>query len=136
MHVEKRPGPSRTGAWVIISPNAGGERSVVGKIIVAYPQDGAGRLYACLWDWARPDRASRTVETLTSGFGFDKAGAAIGKALLAGGFGKLEHPKACPHELAEERLAWQKLEDAEMGAGLECVAEALALVGYHLFRVL
>lgn len=50
-----------------------------GRIVISYPQDGAGRLYAIAW---LPDRNGQAVRHCGSatGYGYDKATAAMGGA--------------------------------------------------------
>ena len=69
-HVEKRPGPARTGVYVILDDQTG---KIAGKIIYAYPADGAGMLYASLWDWSNPGIGYRNIQHgRAGGYGYDK----------------------------------------------------------------
>jgi hypothetical protein len=61
-------GPKRTGAWVIlggaggldIGLDIGAESRVAGRLVVAYPRDGAGVACATLWDWTGEKSAVQT----------------------------------------------------------------------------
>jgi hypothetical protein len=55
----------------------------VGKIVVAYPRDGAGRLYLALWDWTNPSNYS-VQNGSSGGYGHDKVSAALQGLTFAG----------------------------------------------------
>jgi len=76
MEIEKRPGLVRAGAYVVVDleDRRSGMNGVVGKILFSYPKDGAGVLYASMWDLV----GNRDVQDgKASGFGYDKESAAI-----------------------------------------------------------
>ena len=75
MDIEKRPGPNRTGVYVIVDDRTG---QIAGKIIYAYPNDGAGTLYASLWDWSNPGKGYRSIQDgRANGCGYDKQSACL-----------------------------------------------------------
>ena len=113
MTVEERPGPARTGVWVITDLTE--KNCIVGKIIVAYPRDGAGRLYAALWDWTGPEPRD-VQEKSVGGYGYDKNSAAIDDMLFG-------------HGAREFRL------DCD-GTGMNTAAAQFRVHGYALTRVL
>ena len=67
---------ARIKAYVVINPLAPAH---CGRIVVSYPADGAGRLYAIAW---LPGEAGETVRHYghANGYGYDKATAAMGGA--------------------------------------------------------
>jgi hypothetical protein len=69
-NIEDRPALNRAGAYVILDERNNGK--FAGKILVAYSRDGAGKLYAALWDFT-PEKG-RDVQ---NGYGYDKLSAAI-----------------------------------------------------------
>lgn len=75
MNIDKRPGPARTGVYIVIDEITG---KYCGKIIYAYPKDGAGILYASLWDWTDQKSGGRDIQNgRATGYGYDKQSAAI-----------------------------------------------------------
>ena len=75
MHIEKRPGPARTGVYVVIDETTG---KYCGKIIYAFSKDGAGIVYASMWDWTNQKSGGRDIQNgRATGCGYDKQSAAI-----------------------------------------------------------
>ena len=73
-HIEDSPALNRAGAYIVLDAQNGNK--VAGKILVAYPKDGAGVLRAALWDWTPAE--SRDVQNgRATGYGYDKLSAAI-----------------------------------------------------------
>lgn len=60
----------RIGAHIILK-----DGQMVGKLLVLYPQDGAGKLKVNLYDWT--DNHSEVYYGWASGYGYDKLGAAL-----------------------------------------------------------
>lgn len=89
IEVEMRPGPSRAGVYVITD---GG--NVVGKIIYAYPRDGAGILYAALWDWSGKEVSRDIQHGRATGCGYDKKSECIDGMRF--GTGDQEFTLDCP----------------------------------------
>lgn len=67
---------ARVKAYVVCHPDTPSTR---GRIVISYPADGAGRLYAIAW---LPGEAGETVRHHghANGYGYDKATAAMGGA--------------------------------------------------------
>lgn len=87
MRTEDRPGPSRAGAFVITDK----DKYIVGRVVVAYPKDGAGRLYVSLYDWTGQGGPTHQTANAT-GYGYDK----VASALSDMSFGKIkltDHPE-------------------------------------------
>ena len=79
-------GPSRTGAWVILGAAGGlylgAGRLVAGRLVVAYPRDGAGIVYATLWDWTGE---KSTVQTgRAGGYEYCKVSSILSQMTFAG----------------------------------------------------
>lgn len=72
-HIEKRPALNRAGAYVILDEQTG---KFCGKILFAYPSDGAGKLYAAMWDFT-PTTGRDVQNGYATGCGYDKQSAAI-----------------------------------------------------------
>ena len=71
-HIEERPALNRAGVYVVIDTTTG---TIAGKLLIAYPRDGAGRLYVSLWDWTGTGHAVQ--DGSVTGFGYDKLASAI-----------------------------------------------------------
>ena len=71
----------RVSAWVIL--HNGGP---CGKMIVAYPSDGAGIVKAQINLWAGPLNLGEAMKGKADGFGYDKTSAAVADALNRAGF--------------------------------------------------
>ena len=71
--IEKGPALNRAGAYVIHDMSTG---KFAGKILVAYPKDGAGMLRAALWDFT-PEHGRDVQNGHANGYGYDKLGAAL-----------------------------------------------------------
>lgn len=96
----------QVGAWAIFK----GAESV-GRVVIKYPNDGAGRLYAYVQVWGAP-----MVRSWASGYGYDKASAAVGDASerlsaarpdLPEDFGDVKDPKCL-----ENLSAFRTLKDS------------------------
>lgn len=70
------PGPARTSVYSVQNL----AKDVVGKIIIAWPKDGAGRVYASV----SIPQAQCWLNGYADGYGYDKCSAAIANALLNG----------------------------------------------------
>lgn len=75
--MEKRT--AKVSAYVVLNPL---NPSHWGRIVISYPQDGAGRLYAIAW--LPGEHGGETVRHHGSatGYGYDKATAAMGGAVF------------------------------------------------------
>jgi hypothetical protein len=71
-HIEQRPALNRAGVYVVIDKTAG---TMAGKMLIAHPQDGAGRLYVSLWDFTGTGHDVQNGSV--TGFGYDKLASAI-----------------------------------------------------------
>jgi len=75
-HIEDTPALNRAGAYVIIDADRKtGDLPIAGKILFAYPRDGAGILRASMWDFTNHERDVQDGHV--SGYGYDKKSAAI-----------------------------------------------------------
>jgi hypothetical protein len=103
---EKGPAWKRAGAFVVIPPrstvaefNDPGHKLTLksfGKIKVAYPADGAGRLRVWVWDCIGSDVQYGTA----SGGGYDKLSAAL-SGLTFDGLTLTDHPQNWESQLRE-----------------------------------
>ena len=76
-HIEETPALNRAGAYVIIDERREKDSlPIAGKILVAYPKDGAGILRASLWDftWVGDHDVQ---DGAANGCGYDKLSAAL-----------------------------------------------------------
>ena len=71
--IEERPALNRAGVYVIHDMKTG---KYAGKILFAYPKDGAGILYVSLWDFT-PERGRDVQNGRATGYGYDKQSAAL-----------------------------------------------------------
>lgn len=71
--IEDRPALTRAGVYVIHDMSTG---KFSGKILFAYPKDGAGKLYASMWDFT-PEAGRDVQNGYATGYGYDKTSAAI-----------------------------------------------------------
>lgn len=106
----KQAGPSRTSVWVIIR-----DGKVVGRIITAWPNDGAGRVKVAVTAWDGVLKDYNVMLGQASGYGYDKESAAIQDAFDRHGF---------------------KTGQNLSGRGMSTVQEYFAGLGYQLERVL
>jgi len=74
-----RPGCTRARAIAILK---GGK--LVAKVVASYPADGAGRLYADLFDWTDRDGGIVVWHGTAGGYGYDKLAGALDGATLGG----------------------------------------------------
>ena len=72
----KQTGPSRTSVWVMIQNG-----KVAGRIITAWPNDGAGRVKVAVMAWAGVLKDYNAMLGQAGGYGYDKESAAIQDAL-------------------------------------------------------
>ena len=72
----KCPGPARTSVWVLLHS---GELS--GRIITAWPNDGAGRVRMAVSIYGGPLKQDETLFGQAGGYGYDKESAAFQDAL-------------------------------------------------------
>ena len=72
-HIEERPALNRAGVYVVIDKTTG---TMAGKMLIAYPQDGAGRLHVSLWDWTG-GTGHDVQDGSVTGLGYDKLAASI-----------------------------------------------------------
>ena len=72
----KCPGPSRTSVWVLLQ-----DGKVAGRIITAWPNDGAGRVRMTVSIYGGPLKADETFFGQAGGYGYDKESAALHDAL-------------------------------------------------------
>ena len=75
-HIEKTPAFQRAGVYVILDAQEGKINTMSGKLLVAYPKDGAGILRASLWDFT-PINGRDVQNGRATGYGYDKLSAAI-----------------------------------------------------------
>lgn len=75
-HIEDTPALNRAGAYVIVDLHPSDPRNpIAGKILFAYPKDGAGILRASMWDFTNYEREVQNGRA--TGYGYDKKSAAI-----------------------------------------------------------
>jgi hypothetical protein len=60
------------------------EGKIIGKIIIAYPKDGAGVVHVNFWDWSDKNHTPEVQYGRASGYGYDKVSAAIAGMKFAG----------------------------------------------------
>ncbi len=77
--VEEMAATKRAGVKVITKHGF-----IVGKIIIAYPQDGAGTVHVNLWDWSDEQDIQKVQYGKASGYGYDKVSAALAGMKFAG----------------------------------------------------
>jgi hypothetical protein len=81
---------ARVRAYVIVNP---ANPDHAGRIVISYPKDGAGRVHAIAWLPDADGHSSVRHHGSASGYGYDKATAAMGGAefdnLKTGGISKL-----------------------------------------------
>ena len=103
-------GPSRTSVWVMLQ-----DGKVVGRIITAWPNDGAGRVKVAVMAWEGVLKGYDAMLGQAGGCGYDKESAAIQDAFDRHGF---------------------KTGQDLSGRGMTTVGEYFAGLGYQLERVL
>lgn len=75
-HIEETPALNRAGAYVIVDLHPNDPcNPIAGKILFAYPRDGAGILRVSMWDFTNRER--EVQDGHVSGYGYDKKSAAI-----------------------------------------------------------
>jgi hypothetical protein len=81
LYAHEMEGPKRTSAYLIFDTYRGkhveGDLEPCGKIIAAYPKDGAGKVVATVWDWTSTQ--PKTHKLAVSGYGFNKLAAIMGE---------------------------------------------------------
>lgn len=70
---------SRVSAYVVLANIGSARVTAYGRIVISYPADGAGRLYAIAWLPTNTTESARH-HGHASGYGYDKATAAMGGA--------------------------------------------------------
>ena len=80
IRIEDRPQVKRC-SMIVIQDAATGV--IVGKIIGAYPSDGAGRLHVSLWDYTQ-DGGTQVQDGSAAGYGYNKLAAALSGLKFAG----------------------------------------------------
>ena len=105
----KCPGPARTSVWVMLQ-----DGKVAGRIITAWPNDGAGRVKVAVMAWGGVLKDYNAMLGQAGGYGYDKESAAFEDAL-----GR--------HGLVADNLS---------GRGMGAVRDWLASEGYDLVQVL
>ena len=105
----KCPGPSRTSVWVMLQ-----DGKVAGRIITAWPNDGAGRVRMTVNIYHGPLEPAETLFGQAGGYGYDKESAAFHDALSR-------------HGIASADLS---------GRGMGAVRDWFASAGYELHQVL
>lgn len=92
----------------------------VGRVVLKYPKDGAGRLYAYVQVWGAP-----MVRGWASGYGYDKATAAVASAAI-----HLDETHTDPDTMWKTIGEWRSMR----GAG-ESWDEQLRALGYTVQHV-
>ena len=105
----KCPGPARTSVWVILHSG-----ELAGRIITAWPDDGAGRVRMAASIYGGPLKQDETLLGQAGGYGYDKESAAFQDAL-----GR--------HGIVSADLS---------GRGMGAVRDWFASAGYELRQVL
>lgn len=104
----KCPGPARTSVWVLLHSG-----ELAGRIITAWPNDGAGRVRMMVRLYSGPLKQDEALFGQAGGYGYDKESAAFEDALNRHGLvGDLS------------------------GRGMGAVRDWLASAGYELRQVL
>ena len=106
----KQAGPSRTSVWVMLQNG-----KVAGRIITAWPNDGAGRVKVAVMAWEGVLKDYNAMLGQAVGNGYDKESAAVQDAFNRHGF---------------------KTGRDLSGRGMSTVGEYFAALGYQLERVL
>ena len=105
----KCPGPARTSVWVLLHSG-----ELAGRIITAWPNDGAGRVRMTVSIYSGPLKQDETLFGQAGGYGYDKESAAFHDALSR-------------HGIVSADLS---------GRGMGAVRDWLASAGYELQQVL
>ena len=105
----KCPGPARTSVWVLFYSG-----KLAGRIITAWPNDGAGRVRMTVSIYHGPLESAETLFGQAGGYGYDKESAAIQDALSR-------------HGIVSADLS---------GRGMDAVRDWFAGEGYELEQVL
>ena len=105
----KSPGPARTSAWVLLHCG-----KMAGRIITAWPNDGAGRVRMAVSIYGGPLKQDETLFGQAGGYGYDKESAAFQDAMDR-------------HGLVSADLS---------GRGMGAVRDWFAGEGYDLVQVL
>ncbi len=106
----KQVGPSRTSVWVMLQNG-----KVAGRIITAWPSDGAGRARVAVMAWEGVLKDYDVMLGQAGGYGYGKESAAVRDAF--------------------ERHGFKTSQDLS-GRGMTAVKEYFAMLGYQLERVL
>lgn len=70
----------RVSAFVILDPTCSTGRLYAGRVILSYPRDGVGRVHAVAWLPTKSGESWNTHRGWASGYGYDKANAAMSGA--------------------------------------------------------
>ena len=103
-------GPSRTSAYALLF-----EGQEAGRIITAWPSDGAGRVRMACHFWQGPLKHDESMLGQAGGYGYDKESAAFADALDRAG---------------------KRPETDLSGRGMNAVASWLESQGYQVIKVL
>ena len=109
-NIFKQIGPPRASVWVMLQ-----DGKVAGRIITAWPNDGAGRVKVAVMAWEGVLKDYNAMLGQAGGYGYDKESSAIQDAFDRHGF-----------------TTGQDLS----GRGMSTVGEYFAGLGYQLERVL
>lgn len=109
------PGPARTGVWVLLY-----QGKIAGDIVLAYPRDGAGTVYATLRTFAGESPMGNLDVTTGSagGYGYCKTSAAIDDCMRRSGW-----------------APWKGGRDTH-GAGRTAVVAAFEALGFEAREIL
>lgn len=88
LYANDLPGPRRTEAYLIFDKEMSerGDFGLCGKIVVAFPKDGNGKVVMTFNDWTNPTKCT-THKLQTSGYGYDKLAALMAEV---GSFGRCQ----------------------------------------------
>ena len=106
----KCPGPARTSVWVLLHSG-----ELAGRVITAWPNDGAGRVRMAVSIYGGPLKQDETLFGQAGGYGYDKESAAFQDAMD-------RHGLAVGRDLS--------------GRGMGAVRDWFAGEGYDLVQVL
>jgi len=82
----KHPAVARVSAWLLVF-----DGKPAGKIIVAFPNDGAGIVRASVSTFAGPLKDMEWTQGTAGGYGYHKASAAVEDALMRAGIEHEDH---------------------------------------------
>lgn len=107
--IYRHPAVSRIGVYVLMH-----EGAIAGRVIVAYPDDGAGVVKLQMGAWAGPWKGLNALRGQAGGYGYDKTSAAFSDALHRAG---VDAPDLS-------------------GRGMSSVGAWLESIGYQMHQVL